>query len=96
MTAAILEILQQRVRTLNKKLAQAQAKLRHVTVQIQECDQAMLQAQQHGNVQQVRQCLMNKKQLQEQIPSLQHSVANIEKSLRLFERQLQQNLEIQQ
>lgn len=91
MTSTILDILKQRVSTLHNKMMRTQTKINDLNEQIAQNQARLAQAQKDGDLTVVRACLGQQQQLQEQIPRLQKSLANIQKSHRLFERQLQQN-----
>lgn len=91
MASTILEILQLRVQTLGKNIVKTESKINLIQEQLQLNQANLTQAQQDGNVALVRECLSKQQNLQEAIPPLQKTLANIQKSHRLFERQLEQN-----
>lgn len=91
MTSTILEILQQRVQTLSANLEKTQSKIALTHEQIKQNQNRLAEAQKTGDLNTVRECLSLQQQLEEQIPALEKSLTNIQKSHRLFERQLAQN-----
>ncbi|AUZ04538.2 MULTISPECIES: hypothetical protein [Vitreoscilla] len=91
MASTILEILQTRVQTLGNNIVKTESKISLIQEQLQQNQIHLTQAQQDGDLTLIRECLSKQQILQEAIPPLQKTLANIQKSHRLFERQLQQN-----
>lgn len=91
MASTILEILQTRVQTLGKNMAKTESQIYLIQEQLKQNQAQLTQAQQDGDLTLIRECLSKQQALQEAIPPLQKTLANIQKSHRLFERQLEQN-----
>lgn len=91
MASTILEILQTRVQTLGKNMAKTESQIYLIQEQLKQNQVKLTQAQQDGDLTLIRECLSKQQTLQEAIPPLQKTLANIQKSHRLFERQLEQN-----
>lgn len=91
MASTILEILQTRVQTLGKNMAKTESQIYLIQEQLKQNQVQLTQAQQDGDLTLIRECLSKQQTLQEAIPPLQKTLANIQKSHRLFERQLEQN-----
>ena len=91
MASNVLDMLHKRVETLADNVLRVESDIKHTQAQLQQQHAALKQAEQAGNVSEVRACLTAIQTLETQLPHLDVSLNKLLQSQRLFARQLEQN-----
>ena len=91
MASNVLDMLQKRVETLADNVLRVESDIKHTQAQLQQQQAALKQAEQAGNVAEVRLCLTLIQSLEMQLPNLDTRLNKLLQSQRLFARQLEQH-----